>query len=140
MDLASINNPFLGRNAPQFGYATGAPNSLYRSASAPVSNVYGSKVNKMPGTWDLFKTTVTAFWAVVILLLGWLCFLVWDDFSMVRGDVNTLRRDFSDARIEFTKAIGNVEKEVVMTNGKLDTTNAKLDSIVSELQRPRPRR
>jgi hypothetical protein len=137
MDLASIINPFLGRNPPQFGYAPGVPNSLYRATSAHVSNVYDSKVKKMPGTWDLFKTTVTAFWAVVILLLGWLCFLVWDDFSMVRGDVSTLRRDFSDARVEFTKAIGSVEKEVATTNGKLDATNAKLDSIVLELQRPR---
>jgi hypothetical protein len=137
MDLGSINDPSLGRNPPQFGYATGVPNSLYRATSAHVSNVYDSKVKKMPGTWDLFKTTVTAFWAVVILLLGWLCFLVWDDFLMMRGDVNTLRRDFSDARVEFTKAIGSVEKEVATTNG---TTNAKLDSIVSELQRPRPPR
>ena len=58
MDLASINNPFLGRNPPQFGYATGVQNSLYRSTSAHVLNVYGSKVNKMPGTWDLFKTVI----------------------------------------------------------------------------------
>lgn len=151
MDLASINNPLLGRSPPQLSYVAGVPNSLYRSTSAPVSNVYDSRVNKMPVTWDLFKTVVTAFWTVVTLLLVWLCSIVWNDFAMVRGDVNTLRhdlsenatgirRDLSDARVEFTKAIGNVEKEVATTNGKLDTTNAKLDSIVSELQRARPRR
>jgi hypothetical protein len=105
----------------------------------------------MPGTWDLFKTVVTALWTVVILLLSGMCFLVWFYFSSMRDDVNTLRRDLSenatgirrdlsDARVEFTKAVGNVEKEVATTNGKLDATNAKLDSIVLELQRPRPRR
>ena len=149
MDLASVNNPFLELNPSQFGYATGVPNSLYRSTSAPVSNAYGLKVNKMPGTWDLFRTVVTAFWAVVTLLLGGLCFVVWSDFSIVREDVKTLRHDLtenatgirhelSDARVEFIKAAGNVEKEVATTNGKLDATNAKLDLIVSELQRALP--
>jgi hypothetical protein len=149
MDLASINNPFLGRNPPQFGYATGVPNSLYRSTSAPVSNAYGSKVKKMPGTWDLFKTVVTTLWTVVALLLSVVCFLVWFYFSSMRDDLNTIRRDLSenatgirrdlsDARVEFTKVIGNVEKEVATTNGKLDATNAKLDSIVLELHRALP--
>ena len=83
---------------------------------------------------------VTAFSAVVTLLLGGLCTIVWNDFALVREDVSTLRQnatgirhDLSDARVEFTKAIVNVEKEVATTNGKLD-------SIVLELQRPHPRR
>jgi hypothetical protein len=96
MDLASINNLLLGRTPPQFGYAAGVPNSPYRSTSAPVRNMYDSKVKKMPGTWDSFKMVVTAFSAVVTLLLGGLCTLVWNDFALVREDVNTLRHDLSE--------------------------------------------
>jgi hypothetical protein len=139
MNLAMPDNP------PQFSYAPGVPDSLYRSKTAPLG-MYESKVNKMPVPWDLFKTVVTGFWAVVTLLLGGLCFLVWNNLSSVREDVNLLRseatgirHDLSDARLELTKAVGNVEKEVAITNGKLETTNANLAAIVSELQRTRPR-
>jgi hypothetical protein len=163
MNLSSIQN-----NHTQFGFPSGVPDPpLYHFKTSPLLNMYESRVievDKMPGSsvpvpsWDLFKTVAAAFWSVVILLLGGLCFIVWNNFSSVREDVNTLRseatgirrdlsetaigirRDLSDARVEFTKAVGNVEQEIAATNGKLDATNAKLDTIASELQRARLRR